>query len=43
MFNEANRFWKESVVTFWLPAYHALFPCLAAVMGMAAYIPFVAY
>jgi len=43
MKKEANKFWKESVVTFCLPAYHALFPSLAAVMGMATYIPIVAY
>lgn len=43
MKKEAVKFWKESVVAFCLPAYHALFPSLAAAMRMAACIPSLAY
>ena len=44
MKKEAVKFWKESVLAFCLPAYHALFPSLAAAaMRMAASIPHLAY
>lgn len=43
MKKEAHKFWEESVVAFCLPAYHALFPSLAAVMEITACIPSVAY